>query len=241
MYLTWSPVFVDVSRLVMPAFDFTGISSVEVSFKHFHDNYIGTNTIGVATSSDNGATWNVAWSQSYTAVQAFVENITVATSDMGKDNVLMCIFFDGDSNLINGWYFDDIEVIRQVETDAELVSIDTPTIVTRGPQDLVFTVRNLGSEKIETFSVNLSVDYEDGYETKTYNTNLSSFESAQFVWKDAFQAGVWGYDIPHNIDLYISSVNGGADEEASNNFKMKDIYVAMKTSDRVVLIEHFTS
>ena len=39
MYLTWSPVFVDVSRLVMPAFDFTGISSVEVSFNHFHDNY----------------------------------------------------------------------------------------------------------------------------------------------------------------------------------------------------------
>ena len=241
MYITWSPIFVDVSRLVMPAFDFTGISSVEVSFKHFHDNYIGTNTIGVATSSDNGETWNVAWSQSYTAVQAFVENITVATSDMGKDNVLMCIFFDGDSNLINGWYFDDIEVIWQVETDAELVSIDTPTIVTRGPQDLVFTVRNLGSEKIETFSVNLSVDYADGYETKTYNTNLSSFESAQFVWKDAFQAGVWGYDIPHNIDLYISSVNGSADEETSNNFKMKDIYVAMETSDRVVLIEHFTS
>ena len=241
MYITWSPVFVDVSRLVMPAFDFTGVSSVEVSFKHFHDNYIGTNTIGVATSSDNGVTWNVAWSQSYTAIQAFVENITVETTDMGKDNVLMCIFFDGDSNLINGWYFDDIEVIRQVGNDAELASIETPTIVTPGYQDLVFTVSNLGSEKIETFSVNLSVDYEDGYETKTYNTNLSSFESAQFVWKDAFQAGVWGYDIPHNIDLYISSVNGGTDEDASNNFKMKDIYVAMGTSDRVVLIEHFTS
>ena len=244
MYLTWSPVFVDVSRLVMPAFDFTGISSVEVSFKHFHDNYIGTNTIGVATSSDNGATWNVAWSQSYTAVQAFVENITVETSDMGKDNVLMCIFFDGDSNLINGWYFDDIEVIRQVETDAELVSIDTPSIVTQGPQDLIFTVRNLGTKTIETFSVNLSVDYEDGYDTKTYNTNLASFESAQFVWKDAFNAHgwfQWGYDKPHILEFCIASVNGEADGFATNNFKTKEIYVAKGTSERVVLIEHFTS
>ena len=63
MKLDWSPQFNGTTRLVSPAIDLTGISGVVFSFKHALDNYSGTNTIGVATSSDGGATWNQAWSQ----------------------------------------------------------------------------------------------------------------------------------------------------------------------------------
>ena len=74
--MNWAPEFNGTSRLVMPAFDFTDVSEVMVSFKHYHDNYIGENTIGIATSSDGGATWNTGWQQTYVEIAAFNENHT---------------------------------------------------------------------------------------------------------------------------------------------------------------------
>ena len=56
MKLDWSPQFNGMTRLVTPAVDLTGLSSVVFSFKHALDNYSGTNSIGVATSSDGGTT-----------------------------------------------------------------------------------------------------------------------------------------------------------------------------------------
>ena len=77
--LNWAPEFYGTTRLVMPPLDLSGISSVLVSFKHYHDNYIGENLLGIATSSDNGVTWNSAWSQIYIDIQAFDENHVITT------------------------------------------------------------------------------------------------------------------------------------------------------------------
>lgn len=68
MKLSWSPQFSGTTRLVTPAIDLTGLNSVVFSFKHALDNYTGSNTIGVATSSDGGTTWNVGWTKATTPV-----------------------------------------------------------------------------------------------------------------------------------------------------------------------------
>lgn len=72
--LYYSPQFNGTSRVVMPAVDLTGVSSVVVSFKHALDNYSGSHTIGVATTSDGGTTWNEGWSQSYSNDGVYVIN-----------------------------------------------------------------------------------------------------------------------------------------------------------------------
>ena len=58
MHLTWSPQFNGMTRLVSPAIDLTGISSVVFSFKHALDNYSGSNTIGDVAwyTSNSGST-----------------------------------------------------------------------------------------------------------------------------------------------------------------------------------------
>ena len=117
MKLDWSPQFNGTTRLVSPAIDLTGISGVVFSFKHALDNYSGTNTIGVATSSDGGATWNQAWSQGYGTNGAWAVSEEIATSDMGQANVQFCIFFTGNSYNINDWYFDDIVVFTLENLD----------------------------------------------------------------------------------------------------------------------------
>ena len=239
--MNWAPEFNGTTRLVMPAFDFTDVDEVVVSFKHYHDNYIGENTIGIATSSDGGATWNSGWEQTYITIDAYVESHVISTSDMGKPDVLMCIYFTGNSYLINNWYFDDIEVFKQEELDLELVSIDVPNIVGKDYNDgISFTVRNTGSTTITNFSVNVSIDYADCYDTFSFNTNLASFETAQFTISET-ECGSFPspfYDEPSVIEMNINKVNG---VNSGNEGLLKEVYVAMRESQKVVLLEHFTS
>ena len=239
--MNWSPEFNGTSRLVMPPFDFTGVDEVVVSFKHYHDNYIGENTIGIATSSDGGATWNSGWEQTYIAIDAYVESHTISTTDMGKADVLMCIYFTGNSYLVNNWYFDDIEVFKQAELELELVSIDVPNIVGKDYDDgISFTVRNTGSTTITNFSVNISINYADCYDTFSFNTNLASFETAQFTISEA-ECGSFPspfYEEPSVIEMYINKVNG---VNSGSEGLLKEVNVAMRESQRVVLLEHFTS
>lgn len=238
--MNWAPEFNGTSRLVMPALDLTGVSEVMVSFKHYHDNYIGENTIGIATSSDGGATWNIGWQQTYIEITSFNESHTIATPDMGKPDVLMCIYFTGNSYLLNNWYFDDIEVFKQEELDLELVSIDVPNIIGRDYDDgISFTVRNTGLTTVTNFDVNLSLYYEDGYETFSFNTNLAPFETAQFTIETAFP--IIYFDESHAIELLIDKVNGDDIANSGSQFLLKEVHVAMRESQRVVLLEHFTA
>lgn len=239
--MNWAPEFNGTTRLVMPEFDFSDVTSVVVSFKHYHDNYIGENTIGIATSSDGGATWNSAWEDTYIEITSYVESHTITTSDMGKPNVLMCIYFTGNSYVINNWYFDDIEVFQQEELDLELVSIDVPSIVGKDYSDgISFTVRNTGSTTVTNFDVNISLDYADCYDTFSFNTNLASFETAQFTISDT-ECGSFPspfYDEPSVIEMDIQKANG---VNINHELMLKEVYVAMRESQKTVLLEHFTS
>ena len=239
--MNWAPEFNGTSRLVMPEFDFSDATSVVVSFKHYHDNYIGENTIGIATSSDGGATWNSGWEETYIEINSFVESHTISTPDMGKPNVLMCIYFTGNSYLVNNWFFDDIEVFQQEELDLELVSIDVPNIVgTDYDKGISFTVRNTGSTTVTSFDVDLSLNYADGYDTFSFNTNLASFETAQFTISetDCSSFPSTYFSEPNAIELKICKVN---EVDCNDGFMLKEVSVAMRESQKVVLLEHFTS
>ena len=113
-----------------------------------------SSTIGFATSSDNGATWNTGWSQTYsnaTSTGQYEINETFSTPDMGKNNVVFCIYFKGASNNINGWYFDDLEIVSLVATDAKAQSIDMRDIIPAGNNKISFSVQNTGTDAITSF------------------------------------------------------------------------------------------
>ncbi|MDD4848888.1 MAG: hypothetical protein PHR53_09035, partial [Bacteroidales bacterium] len=103
--LAWEPQFNGISRLVTPSFDLTNVESVVVSFKHGLDNYSGSHTLGIATSSD-GSNWHIGWSQSFSQSGAWTVNQVITTEDMGNNEVQFCIFYNGNSYKINYWYFD---------------------------------------------------------------------------------------------------------------------------------------
>ena len=110
MDLYYNPSFNGTSRLVTPALDLTDISSVMFTFKHSLDIYSSSHTLGIATSSDNGDTWHSGWSKTYSSDITEQINEVIETEDMGKEEVLFCIYYTGYSYNINDWYFDDIVI-----------------------------------------------------------------------------------------------------------------------------------
>ena len=115
LHFYWDPSTSD-SRVITPALDLTGISTVTFAFKHdlhYYSSATAPVALGIATSSDGGTTWNQGWSQSYSANASGTISEVISTPDMGNPNVLFCIYFSGSSYDMDDWYFDDITITTE--------------------------------------------------------------------------------------------------------------------------------
>ena len=237
--INYYPSFNGISRVVMTPVNLTDVESVVVSFKHYLDNFSGAHNIGIATSSD-GSTWNTGWSQTYNSTGGGTVSELISTPDMGKENVLFCIYYEGYSYNINDWYFDDIEIFTQENLDLKLVSIDVPNIVNAGVTEVPFTVQNMGATTVEQFTIE-TVDISDYYcgttVPQTFETNLAPFEIAQFTLQISFDLNPGTYNIP--ID--ITDVNETVDDDTNNNGMDKTFNVSAGNTQRIPMIEHFSS
>ena len=236
--LYWRPAFNGTSRLVSPSVNLTGVDEVVFSFKGFLDNYQDVpHKIGIATTSDDGTTWNVAWEESFSTSNqgqhSFIQ--TVNTPDIGKDNVKFCIFYTGDSNNMNGWYFDDIEVYTLDELNLSMLDINFPSIVGIEANEVGFKVQNTGINTIESFEAQYQIEGKSPV-VETFVTNLESTEKADFTFEKTLTLSPGTY----NITVTILNVNGNEDVTTDNTDNMK-IDAAIGTAQRIPLIEHFSS
>ena len=157
LHLNWSPQFNGVSRLVSPVIDLTGYSSVIISFKHYLDNYSGSHTLGIATTSDGGTTWNQGWTQNYSADGGYVVNQEISTDDMGSANFQFCIFYSGSSYNFDNWYFDDILVFNLENLDLAVTGSTMPDIATIGDLPVSMKVMNYGVTPITSIDASYEV------------------------------------------------------------------------------------
>lgn len=236
LVLVWSPQFNGTSRMVMPAVDLTGVSSVVVSFKHALDNYSGSHTLGIATSSDGGTTWNEGWSQSYGSSSSWAVTQNISTADMGNSNVQFCLYYTGNSYNINNWYFDDIEIFSMENLDLALNSINMNSTMGAGNAEIAFTVQNKGVETINQFKMGYQINGEEPVE-EVFDVTLASLATQQFTFTTpaSFIPG------SYNLAVSIMEVNGGYDNDPSNDYLEKTINVALGETNRKVMIEHFSS
>lgn len=243
LYFKSIPIVTSGIHLVMATADLTNVSELGLSFKHYLNNDQLSSTIGFATSSDNGATWNKGWSQTYSNASSTGQyniNETFSTADMGKNNVLICMFYEGNTYNFNKWYFDDICIFTQGGgeggADLQMSAVNVNTIVPAGLVDVSFTVNNTGEENVTSFEASYEID---GYETvtETFTTNLSPSNNKQFT----FQAPAGLIAGAYSINVNIVSVNGGSDAEPSNNSMTKEFKTYMRTVQRTPMIEHFSS
>ena len=223
------------SRIITSAVDLTGLSSVTISFQHFFDKKSISGLIGIATSSNNGQNWNNAWSLSYSEPGQYDVIASIKNTDIGKKNVMFCIYFLGNTNNINGWYFDNLEIISLVETDAKAQSIDLGDIVPAGENTVSFSVQNTGSDVITSFEAQFKMNGETI--TETFETELGQYETKQFTFEKTINL------IPgiYTSEIEITSVNGKDDQNTINNTARKSSSVAMNKVQRLPMFEHFSS
>ena len=237
MKMDYEPHFYNgFTRLTMPTFDLTGVDSVMVSFKHFVDIYTDyPSTIGIATSSSNGMKWNICYEQSFVVDGQHNISKVIANEDMGKEKVMICIFFKGNSININAVYFDDVEVMTIEANNAKIVSVDVPNNINLGNTDINFTVQNLGVEEITSFEAEYKIG--DNTYSQTFETNMASNETKLF----SFDQDVYLTPNKYDLNINITSVNGKEDQDISNNTLTKEINVALSSTQRIPMIEHFSS
>ena len=236
MHLTWSPQFNGMTRLVSPAIDLTGVSSVVFSFKHALDNYTGSNTIGIATSSDGGTTWNQGWSQGYSTSSSWSVSQQISTPDMGQANVQFCIFFNGSSYNINDWFFDDIMVFTLENLDLNLTAATLSDFIGSGSTEFGINVMNMGSTAVTSVEASYQVEGMAPV-TETFTVNIPSLGASTLTFNTPTILAPGSY----NVDYSINLVNGQADDIVDNNTLSKAVSVALATAERIPMIEHFTS
>jgi hypothetical protein len=236
LMLYWSPQFNGTSRIVFPAVDLTGIESVRFLFKHALDNYQGGHTLGIATSSDGGTTWNTGWSQNYASDGVWSVSQVIATSDMGKENVQFSIYYTGNSYNINNWYFDDIDIFVLENLDLGYISTTVPNIVTCGYVDMGFNVFNYGVETVTSIEASYSIS---GMETvtETFNVNIASMGTATIE----FDTPALLIPGEYHVSFTIDKVNGEVDDIIDNNLGEKNFVVSPVAVARIPMIEHFSS
>ena len=236
MKLDWSPQFNGTTRLIMPAVDLTGLSSVVFSFKHALDNYSGANGIGVATSSDGGTTWNDAWTQSYNTSGTWSVSQEVTTPDMGQPNVQFCIYFNGNSYNINDWYFDDIMIFTLENLDLSITSVTLPDFIGSGETSFGINVFNFGATTVTSVEATYEVEGMDAV-TETFAVNIPSLGTTTLNFNTTTLLVPGSYNIVYTLNL----VNGQQDDVADNNTFEKSVSVAIGAAEKIPMIEHFSS
>jgi hypothetical protein len=236
LHLQWTPPFNGTAYFVSPAVDLSGVSSAIMTLKHY-PSFFGshTATVGVATSSDNGNTWNTVWSDQYSENGQYtvLENIT--SPDMGKSSVKFCFYFEGNSNHISSWYFDDFEIYTVEDLSVELSSIDVPSTVKFGVRPISFTVKNSGSSPIDSLVASYTINGET--EQQTFFSNVPSMESKEFTFSTKYN---FAPGEKYNVTIEISKLND-SDDELTDVVLSKEIASALSQTQRTSMIEHFSS
>lgn len=236
LMLNWEPSFEGLSRMIFPAVDLTGIAGVTFSFKHYLDNFHNPSDLGVATSSDGGVTWNECWRESFSTTGIYTKSLDIANADMGKPNVLFCIFYEGNSISMNYWYFDDISIYTNTNFDLGINEINVPEQIACGDRSIGMHVTNYGLTEITSVEASYQIDDQEPV-VEIFNLNIPSLETATLDFAAAanFRPGV------STIKMELLQVNGTHDDDASDDALSKEIQVNLGFAERIPMIEHFSS
>lgn len=233
---SWSPEFNGESRMISPVIDASGATTLRIAFKHSVDHYGGAYTLGVATTSDGGSTWNDAWTGGGSNVTES-HDIEITTPDVGSENFQFCVYFSGNSYNLNYWYVDDIMLYNPADVDLMAAGLDVPTYMGEGGFSVNLTVANFGVDEIMSFQAHYQLNDYTVVDQTFSGLSLTTGNTTEVTFDD--MVGVVSGD--HVLNVWISNVNGGPDDDQSNDTITHELHVATQVVDNFPIFEEFTS
>lgn len=237
MWLYYGPQFNGISRLVSPVVDLTGLNSVIISFKHCLDNYSGSHTLGIATTTDGGTTWNQGWSQTYSQDGSYLVTSEISTPDVGSANFQFCIYYSGNSYNIDNWFFDDIVVFTLENLDLAIAGSSLPGIMPAGDLTVSMGVMNYGTTEVTSVEASYEVSGMEPV-NQTFNVNIASLATQTLTFDVPAALNIPG---AYEVTMNIVKVNGQDDDVSDNNTLVKSVSVPINNVQRIPMIEHFSS
>ena len=237
MWLYYGPQFNGISRLVSPVIDLTGLNSVIISFKHSLDNYSGSHTLGIATTSDGGTTWNEGWSQAYSSDGVYTVIQEITTPDVGSANFQFCVYYSGNSYNIDNWYFDDIMAFTLENLDLAVTGTSLPAIIPTGNHTIEMNVMNYGATTITSVEASYEVSGMMPL-GQTFEVNIAPLATTTLSFDAPAALNTPG---SYDVTLTIVKVNGQDDDVLDNNMLVKSVSIPMDYVQRIPMIEHFSS
>ena len=233
-----------VGRMASPVIDLSNPAGVlMLEFQYKVQVMMEPCKIGVATTSDNGTTWNVVYEQEYDAITEVIHvSEVVNTPDVGSDNFRICFYFQSlamDLPIAKRWYIDNVLLFSITEYDAQMLSIDGVGEATeQGRNEVGFTFINKGSETIT--SLEASYQFGDlGIVTEVFESlNIAQNEefSLTFTNKTLLEL-----DEDYLLTVTVSKINGEEDQVPENSTLSATTHTYMTLANQRLVIDHFTS
>ncbi|MCF6366832.1 MAG: T9SS type A sorting domain-containing protein [Bacteroidales bacterium] len=229
----------NTTRLISPAIDLTGISTVLFSFKHFLDDYSGTGySIGVATRSGGGS-WTDIWAVSPTDnIGPETNDLLISNADVGASDFQICIYLSGNTYNFDYWYIDDLILISPDNNDSEMASINISPYAAAGNVDIACTFKNSGINTITSIDVNYQIDAGTIITENLTGLNLATTESLNHTFTTPWVATPGSY----TLKVWVSNMNGnGNDDDTNNDLQLQTMSIATQSVTNTPLYEEFTS
>jgi len=224
------------ARLISPAVDLTNVDTVIVLFKHYYADLPAPGpTIGVATRA--GGSWNSVWDETPTTTVGPEEVQLVLTGgDVGAYNFQLSFYLTGSLPNLSAWYIDDVVMKSPAGLDAKMTQVTTPAVIT-GPDTVGGIITNLGNTVITELDVSWESYGGSIYDSVFSGLSIGLLETFEFEF-DGMWVSAFGY---HDLKMWINSVNGGQDEDQTNDTISKTIAYYANILDRTPCFEEFTS
>lgn len=221
--------------LISPSINCTGQSFVALSFLSGFTQY--ANSIGrVSVSNDGGTTWTQVYSVNTDNTEQTLINISAYAANQAN----VKIKFNYQGNWDYFWVVDDVTVYAPATKDVAGVSINNGTYnaLADAPFTITGTLVNLGSEVVNSLTVNYKVDGGSAVSANLTGLNIAFGAEYNFSHTVPFNPSAAA---TYEITAYASSINGGADANTANDEVSKDLVVYDVAVQRVPLFEVLTS
>ncbi|MFH1319035.1 MAG: T9SS type A sorting domain-containing protein [Bacteroidota bacterium] len=223
--------------LTLPTLDFTGYSSVVLSFTGYDDGTYGGNPSNVELNID-GAGWNVIYT--FTQLAEWQDITVLLAGTDNTSNIQIRFHYDDGGAWGTGFAIDDVLIYQPVDRDASVTSIDMSDYVLlgSGPQTVTGELTNYGSASITSLDLNWSVDGGPANTQSLSSLSIASLGTYTFLHSDTWTPSAIG---TYNIVVWATNINGSTDQNPGNDSFDKDIIVVDQVIQRTVLVEEFTS
>ncbi len=213
MRFNWMPPYVGTSKLVTHNIDITGHDALRLRYKQSLSNaFTGNNSVAVKVLYDVVDEWEVLWQQDITGNIPVSENTLALNVPENASTMQIGWEFQGDSEEINSWDFDDVIVESVANNDLVALSVKgnlTPSV--GFPSGYRVLVYNNGLNTQTDYVVRLMKD--DGSEIASIDGVELSFgekELFAFSWiPDEEDLG------EHKVYAFVDLPN---DQEPGNNY-----------------------